>query len=133
MFGFPAETETMFQIDLDHPAVSLISMVAPSPDWFVGVSGLSLWDGNAWTESLSIDLMPYDAGTEQGDLFSLNNLATVPQATIAMRGSPFVGEPVVGRLHFTLLPEPGRSEVVLAALLALGILARIPERARAEG
>ena len=29
----------------DRPVVSVVSMLAPSPDWFVGVAGLDLRDG----------------------------------------------------------------------------------------
>ncbi len=104
-------------------------MVAPSPDWFVGVSGLSLWDGDAWIESLSVDLKPYDAGTEQGDAFSLANPATVPQELIAMLGAPFAGQPVIGRLHFIRVPEAPQGQAILSGLLAVGLVARISTRA----
>jgi hypothetical protein len=40
--SFPSSTQTTFAIEVDHPNVTLISMVAPSPDWFVGVSDVSL-------------------------------------------------------------------------------------------
>ena len=47
-----------------HPRVTLLTMVASSPDWFVGVFGLSLRDsGGNWLASHSVDLLPYDAGT----------------------------------------------------------------------
>ncbi len=37
-------------------------MLSPSPDWFVGVSGLLLHDGSNWIDNLVIDLRPYDGG-----------------------------------------------------------------------
>ena len=33
-----------------------VSMLAPSPDWFVGVSGLPLRDEDGWIPSLTVDL-----------------------------------------------------------------------------
>ena len=50
-------------------------MVAPSPDWFVGVSGLPLLDDRwaRWLRSHEVNLYPWDAGTEDGSEFSLNN------------------------------------------------------------
>ena len=43
-------------------------MVAQSPDWFVGVSGLPLLDAQGdWLSSRSLNLYPWDAGTEEGD------------------------------------------------------------------
>ncbi len=71
-----------FNVSESFPLVTLISMVAPSPDWFVGVSGLSLRESGAWVDRTEIDLFPYDAGTEEGSEFSLNNTATSPQETI---------------------------------------------------
>ena len=65
-----------------HPLLTLLSMIGPSPDWFVGVSGLSLLDGSAWRSSHMVDLFPYDAGTEDGEEFSLSNDPTSPQGTI---------------------------------------------------
>ena len=43
----PGVATAAFEIGRDHPLVSLVSMVAPSPDWFVGVSALSLFDEEA--------------------------------------------------------------------------------------
>lgn len=57
-----------------YPLLTLVSMIAPSPDWFVGVHGLSLQDGNGdWIERQSIDLSLYDAGTDLGVSFTSAN------------------------------------------------------------
>ena len=91
-------------VTTDHPRVTLLSMVAPSPDWFVGVSGLSLLDAQGdWLTSHSVDLFPYDAGTEEGTEFSLSNAATSPQGTItSIKGTgKFSNEPIAS-LTFTL-------------------------------
>ncbi len=67
----------------EHASVTLASMVAPSPDWFVGVSGLPLLDADGhWEHQIKVDLFPYDAGTEDGERFSLSNDATVPHVEI---------------------------------------------------
>ena len=44
----PGEVTLTFDISSDFPLVTLVSMLAPSPDWFVGTSGFNLYDGNAW-------------------------------------------------------------------------------------
>ena len=64
-----------FDINQIYPLVTLTSMVAPSPDWFVGVHGLSLFDAAAgdWKQTVTVELKVYDAGTEDGVTFSLNN------------------------------------------------------------
>ena len=91
-------------VTTDHPRVTLLSMVAPSPDWFVGVSGLSLLDAQAdWLPSRTVNLYPWDAGTEEGTEFSLSNAATSPQGTItSIKGTgKFSNEPIA-TLTFTL-------------------------------
>ena len=45
--GSPGSTTTSFETSSAFPLVTLVTMIAPSPDWFVGVSGLNLRDGNA--------------------------------------------------------------------------------------
>ena len=73
----------------DHPRVTLLTMIAPSPDWFVGVSGLSLLDGSGeWVASRTVDLYAWDAGTEDGTEFDLDNVATSPKGVITnLRGA----------------------------------------------
>ena len=88
----------------DHPRITLLSMIAPSPDWFVGVFGLSLLDAEGgWVEALTVELHPYDAGTEEGDEFSFDNAATVPQGTItSLRGANMFSDTPIATLTFTL-------------------------------
>ena len=92
-----------FTVTTAHPLVTLLTMIAPSPDWFVGVSGLSLLDAQRdWLASHTVDLFPYDAGTEEGTEFSLSNAATSPQGTInSIKGTgKFSNEPIA-TLTFT--------------------------------
>ncbi len=66
-----------FEINKDYPLVTLVSMVAPSPDWFVGVAGLDLrgTDGE-FVQSLLVPLVVYDAGTDSGLRFTSSNSAS---------------------------------------------------------
>ena len=99
-----------FDIDVTrtHPRVTLLSMIGPSPDWFVGVSGVSLLDGaDEWRESHVVDLFPYDAGTEEGDDFSLSNPDTNPQGVITrIAGTGPFSNVRMARLTFTRLTTP---------------------------
>ncbi len=103
--GGTARTTIEFEATKDDPLVTLVTMIAPSPDWFVGVSGFSLLDGQGrWSTSRDVDLFPYDAGTEEGEGFSLENPETRPQGTItSIRGmGPFTDAPMA-KLTFELL------------------------------
>ena len=88
----------------EHPRVTLVTMIAPSPDWFVGVSGLSLLDASGnWLPSHEVKLYPWDAGTENGDEFSLSNPATSPQGVItSLRGTGKFSTERIATLTFTL-------------------------------
>ena len=88
-----------------YPRVTLLSMIGPSPDWFVGVSGLSLLDDNGqWYATREVNLYPYDAGTEEGEDFSLSNPATNPQGVItSLQGEGKFSNERMARLTFTLM------------------------------
>ena len=126
-----------FSIDVttDHPLVTLLSMIGPSPDWFVGVSGRSLLDASdQWVPRVEIDLFPYDAGTEEGDEFSLSNPATDPQGVItSIRGTgKFSNEPMA-RLTFVRQQRPVPALPVAGAGLLGLLLAWLGGRRRAWG
>lgn len=77
-------TATLMSITVseDFPLLTLVSMIAPSPDWFAGINSFSLLDGSNWKDNISIDLFPYDAGTEDGTDYNTGNAATNPQDNI---------------------------------------------------
>ena len=82
-FDSPGSQTRRFETTRDYPFVTLASMIAPSPDWFVGVSSLDLRDESGeWVEELVIPLHPYDAGTEDGNRLALSNPATNPAQPI---------------------------------------------------
>ena len=62
----PASVAVELEVHQSHPLLTLVSMVAPSPDWFVGVAGLPLFTAGQWVDALVVDLRPWDAGTDGG-------------------------------------------------------------------
>lgn len=98
------------EVTEDHPLVTLLSMIGPSPDWFVGVSSVALQDtAGRWISRRVLDLYPYDAGTEDGDDFSLNHLPTVPRGSITgIEGMGRFSEQPMARLTFELREAAGR-------------------------
>ena len=94
--------------DHDYPLVTLVTMIAPSPDWFVGVSGLSLIDSQGgWINEIEVDLFPYDAGTDSGTFYTSSNQNTnPPQPISSIKGvSPLTNERL-GTFKFTRLDGP---------------------------
>ena len=89
------------------PLVTLVTMLGPSPDWFAGVTSLSLMDaGGAWVERLEVPLYPLDAGTDSGTSYNSPNEDTSPPENIhGKRGqSPFSDNPVAF-LSFDLVTD----------------------------
>ena len=87
-FSSPGSDSLEFEISVDFPFVTLTSMVAPSPDWFVGVSGLSLLENNAWVTELVVQLRPWDAGTDSGSTFTSPDADTQPREPITLITTP---------------------------------------------
>ncbi len=67
----PGSVSVQFTITKKHPLVSLVSMIAPSHDWFIAVRDFRLWENNQWKQTETVIVKAYDAGTESGDNFSL--------------------------------------------------------------
>lgn len=98
----PGAANLSFEVDADHPLVTLVSMIAPSPDWFVGVHGLDLRPGGEWVESVTVDLFAYDAGTDSGPIYTSANQVTTPAATIGrITTAPFDNQTALGTFTFT--------------------------------
>lgn len=54
------------RVDADHPLLSVVAMIAPSPDWFAGVSNVNLRENGEWVSSRTLDLWAYDSGGDDG-------------------------------------------------------------------
>jgi hypothetical protein len=103
----PGEVQITLTADEAFPLVTLVTMLAPSPDWFVGTHGVSLRDAAGWLPSLAVPLFVYDAGTDSGTTYTSSNLDTQPREPVAaLTMAPFLvngAVPAVGTMTFTLL------------------------------
>lgn len=79
-----SEVTLHFNVTQQHPQVTLVSMVAPSPDWFVGVHGLALFEHGAWRERVEVPLPVWDAGTDDGPSFSSADIEPAPHGVIRL-------------------------------------------------
>ncbi len=99
----PGSVQLTFDVSVDFPLVTLVSMIAPSPDWFVGVSSLSLLDEGSWVSSVVIELFAYDAGTDSGVIYTSPDEPTDPRDNISLiTVSPF--DVALGTFTFTRQP-----------------------------
>jgi hypothetical protein len=81
----------------NFPLITLVSMVAPSPDWFIAVNNLNLRSGNnavnnGWKDTFTVDVFAYDSGTDSGTNYTSSNMSTNPRERITMiSGFPING------------------------------------------
>jgi len=79
----PGSASMEFDVSQTHPLVTLVTMVAPSPDWFVGVSGLALFQNGQWRDEVRVELAGFDAGTDSGATYRSADRETIPRAVIS--------------------------------------------------
>lgn len=77
------KTFAIFRTDKRNHLVSLVSMIGPSPDWLVGVSGLELCEANCtWVGRKEVLLYPWDAGVDSGASYESPDTPTSPKEPI---------------------------------------------------
>ena len=106
-------TLTDIHVDQYRSLVSLITMIFPSPDWFLGISNVDMCNPmtGEWREEYSRDLLPYDSGTDDGTSFESDNSPSDPRKNIFLIGNQddtnFKSDSRIRRLgtfKFTKLP-----------------------------
>ncbi|KAK3724689.1 hypothetical protein RRG08_041170 [Elysia crispata] len=90
----------VYTVNKKKHLLSLITMVGPSPDWCLGISGESMCGANCtWKDTVEVDLYPWDAGTDSRVTYLGRKMPTVPAERIHRltntnpndRDSPFYG------------------------------------------
>ncbi|EDW91055.1 uncharacterized protein LOC6530427 [Drosophila yakuba] len=98
-FSMPAiplgagRSEAKVFVDSNHSLVSLMTRIVPSPDWFIGVDSFELCVGGSWIDTVTVELDPLDAGTDNGFTFTAPNWPTEPQGVIYRITSRYPGHP----------------------------------------
>ncbi|XP_061397809.1 spondin-2-like, partial [Musca vetustissima] len=98
-FNLPAinqgagRSEAKFFVDSNHSLVSLMTRIVPSPDWFIGVDSFQLCVGGSWIDTVTVEMDPLDAGTDNGFTFTAPNWPTSPQGVIYRITSRYPAHP----------------------------------------
>ena len=105
----PGSTSLEFKVSENYPLVTLVTMIAPSPDWFVGVDSLNLYEDGSFVDEKIVSLYAYDAGTDSGTTYTSPDDPTDPPVPIfKIEGYPFFyeGELVpLGTFTFTKVKD----------------------------
>ena len=97
IFGAGKNTFEVRAAQLDN-YLSVVTMLAPSPDWFSGVRDVELFVDGAWVDRIEVDLSNYDAGTDSGTSWRSSNADTSPAQVISSsRDAAFTAGAAEGR------------------------------------
>ncbi len=77
--NFKDSLVTTVRVDAAHPMVSVVNMIAPSPDWFTGASSVNLAENGAWVTSRTLILPAYDSGGDDGTTYKAADRNTNPK------------------------------------------------------
>lgn len=95
--GRVSDTRTFsLEVDSEHPLISVIAMIAPSPDWFAGVHDIRPTTNGFWWDGFVIDVFPYDSGTDGGTTYRSGNVplgeSSLPIFRLTPDTAPETGE-----------------------------------------
>jgi hypothetical protein len=93
------------EVTQNFPEVTLVSMLAPSPDWYIAALNVNLLENGSFVKEKKVDVLIYDAGTDSGVTFTSANLVTSPPDSISIiitspLGNGSVVNPVIATAHF---------------------------------
>jgi hypothetical protein len=89
----PGSVSLQFKVSKNYSLVTLVTMIAPSPDWFVGVDSISLYENGSFVDEKTVVLYAYDAGTDSGTMYTSPDDPTDPPVPIfKIEGYPFFYE-----------------------------------------
>lgn len=93
----PGSNSATLSVSSDFRHLTLVSMIAPSPDWFVSALNVSLVEDGKWIDEITLDTTNWDAGTDSGPELDSADQATTPAENIAILSEPagLVNSPLV--------------------------------------
>lgn len=80
----PGRIAVKFTTTKDHPLLSFVTMIAPSPDWFTGVADVNLLKDGNWIDGTELTLWAWDSGTDSGRTYQAKDVDTQPQQSVRL-------------------------------------------------
>ena len=71
------------RVDPAHSLVSVVNMVAPSPDWFTGAASVDLFENGTWVQRKMVTLPAYDSGGDDGTTYNSKDRDTNPKKPVS--------------------------------------------------
>jgi len=107
----PGTTTASFTMTRPLGRITMVTMIACSPDWFTGVTGLPLFEHGHYKDDYVVTVYSWDAGTDNGPSYESPDEVTLPAEPIQriFTGPLGVGgtSPPVGTFRFEILTVAG--------------------------
>jgi hypothetical protein len=81
-FASPGTRSDTVRLDAAHPLLTVVTMIAPSPDWFAALENKNLLENGQWVTQRTVPAHAYDAGTDSGPTFTAPDQPTTPAQPI---------------------------------------------------
>lgn len=93
-------------VNNDFSSVTLATMIAPSPDWYVAVVNINLLENGEFVQEKIVDAFVYDSGTDNGLTYTSGNEDTNPKELITLLTDYPLGDgmsisPTIATVKFT--------------------------------
>jgi hypothetical protein len=93
-------------VDNEFSSVTLATMIAPSPDWYVAVVNINLLENGEFVQEKTVDAFVYDSGTDSGVTYTSGNIETSPKELITLftdypLGDGMIISPAIATVKFT--------------------------------
>jgi hypothetical protein len=85
----PGKATATFEIDDQHPMVSIAAMIAPSPDWCAVAAGVSLQENGQWVAKKTVALEAWDMGTDSATSYRALDDDSQPRGTVQPSQTPY--------------------------------------------
>jgi len=83
VFDSPGSESSQLEINKDYSYMTFVSMLAPSPDWFVSETTNLIKEGQ-WIDQIELNLITYDAGGDNGETLTAQDANTNPKGLIVV-------------------------------------------------
>lgn len=85
----PETARASFEIDAQHPMVSIAAMIAPSPDWCAIATDVALFENGEWVAQKTVALEAFDVGTDSATSYRALDDDSMPRGQIVLNGLPY--------------------------------------------
>lgn len=96
----PGSLTDTIRLSQQYPVLTVVTMIAPSPDWFAALVVHDLYTGSGWAATRRIPATFYDAGTDSGPDYTSPDQPTTPVGVVreVSSSAPPVGYFVLERI-----------------------------------